>query len=193
MRKFSRYFPWFLAGWLFIDAAAAFQPPLPGRQGKTLAATGTIQLAFAPEDDATGLIVRAIGEARQQVLVQAFSFTSREIAAALLAAKRRGVDVKLIADREQMDKTGHGKVRDMAAGGLPTWVDASHVAAHNKVMVIDAGTAGATVVTGSFNFTYGAQAKNAENVLILRGNLPLADAYLANWRHHRDHAFPYRP
>ncbi|MBZ0091830.1 MAG: phospholipase D family protein [Sulfuricellaceae bacterium] len=182
----------FLAAWLAITPATAFQSPWLGK-GKTLAATGTVQLAFSPEDDATGLIVRAIGEARQQILVQAFSFTSRDIAAALLAAKRRGIDVRLIADREQMEKTDRGKVREMAAGGIPTLIDASHAAAHNKVMVIDARTPGATVVTGSFNFTYAAQTKNAENVLILRGNLPLADAYRANWRHHRDHAFPYRP
>jgi len=34
---------------------------------------------------------------------------------------------------------------------------------HNKFIVIDADT----VETGSFNFTYAAQRKNAENVLML--------------------------
>ena len=40
------------------------------------------------------------------------------------------------------------------------------------------------MVTGSFNWTDGAQRKNAENVLILRRNRDLAQAYAANWRRH---------
>jgi phosphatidylserine/phosphatidylglycerophosphate/cardiolipin synthase-like enzyme len=55
---------------------------------------------------------------------------------------------------------------------VPVWIDAEHAAAHNKVMVIDNGTADAAVITGSFNFTQAAQHRNAENLLILRGNPP---------------------
>jgi phosphatidylserine/phosphatidylglycerophosphate/cardiolipin synthase-like enzyme len=44
------------------------------------------------------------------------------------------------------------------------------------------------VVTGSFNFTYAAQHRNAENVLILRANPPLCDAYFNNWRRHQLHS-----
>jgi phosphatidylserine/phosphatidylglycerophosphate/cardiolipin synthase-like enzyme len=63
--------------------------------------------------------------------------------------------------------------------------------AHNKVMVIDAGTDDAAVVTGSYNWTYAAQYKNAENVLILRGNAGIVNAYAANWRRHFVDALPY--
>ena len=47
---------------------------------------------------------------------------------------------------------------------------------HSKIMVID----GATVITGSFNFTKVAQERNAENVLIIHDR-ELADRYAANW------------
>ncbi len=47
------------------------------------------------------------------------------------------------------------------------------------------------VMTGSFNFTYAAQNRNAENALILRGNLPLCGAYPRNWNEHRAHSLPY--
>jgi len=40
------------------------------------------------------------------------------------------------------------------------------------------------IVTGSYNWTYAAQYRNAENVLILRGHPELARAYLANWERH---------
>jgi phosphatidylserine/phosphatidylglycerophosphate/cardiolipin synthase-like enzyme len=180
-----------LACALLLGNAQAFEPPSFAKP-KTLQATGTVQLAFTPEDDATGMIVKAVEEARKQVLAQAFSFTSREIAAVLVAAKERGVDVQLIADEEQLRKIEKNRIGDIAAGGVPVFIDSRHVAAHNKVMVIDAGTANGAVVTGSFNFTYGAQHNNAENVLILRGNPALTDAYLANWKRHKGHSRPYR-
>ena len=53
-------------------------------------------------------------------------------------------------------------------------------------MVID----GATVVTGSFNFTKAAEVKNAENLLVIR-SLELAAKYTANWRKHADHSEQY--
>jgi phosphatidylserine/phosphatidylglycerophosphate/cardiolipin synthase-like enzyme len=93
----------FIAGYLtilFAASAAAFEPSHNYEPGPlVLPATGTVQVAFTPGDDAGKLIVDAIDSAQHQVLVQAFSFTHRKIAEALIAAKRRGVDVKVIADR----------------------------------------------------------------------------------------------
>jgi phosphatidylserine/phosphatidylglycerophosphate/cardiolipin synthase-like enzyme len=124
---------------MFIGSTQAFELPASARH-KTLPATGSIELAFAPEDDATGLVVQAIEGAQKQVLVQAFSFTSREIAAALIQAKRRGVDVQVIADREQTDKIERNRIGEIAAGGATVLIDGHHTAAHNKVIIIDAGT-----------------------------------------------------
>lgn len=177
---------------ILIGSAQAFELPAFTRH-KTLPATGSIELAFAPEDDATGLAVQAIDGAKKQVLVQAFSFTSREIAAALIQSKRRGVDVQVIADREQTDKIERNRIGEIAAGGVPVLIDGHHNAAHNKVIIIDAGTSNATLVTGSFNFTYGAQKNNAENLLVFHGNPQLVEAYAANWQHHRVHALAYQP
>ncbi len=72
------------------------------------------------------------------------------------------------------------------------WLDGQHAAAHNKTLVIDAGQEGATVITGSFNFSHSAQYRNAENLLILRGNSALAEQYADDWRRHRAHAVPMR-
>lgn len=166
-------------------AQRAAPPPQP------FAAAGTVQVAFAPWEDAEGLIVEAIADAQRQVLVQAFSFTSRRIATALVAARRRGVEVLVTADREQTVTGVGNRIRDLAAAGIPVWLETRYAAAHNKVMIIDAGTRDATVVTGSFNWTAGAQRRNAENVLILRRNRDLAQAYEANWRRHQAQASPY--
>jgi phosphatidylserine/phosphatidylglycerophosphate/cardiolipin synthase-like enzyme len=48
---------------------------------------------------------------------------------------------------------------------------------HHKVIVID----GETVVTGSYNFSKNAETRNNENLLIIKGNREIAEAYLAEF------------
>jgi phosphatidylserine/phosphatidylglycerophosphate/cardiolipin synthase-like enzyme len=176
-----------LAACLLLSGASVHAaPPLE------LSLQGRAQVVFTPGDDAGALIVKTIEQARKQVLVQAYSFTHKAIADALVAARKRGVDVQLIADHRQDAKVATTLVGALADQGVPVYLDAQHAAAHDKVMVIDAGTPDATVITGSFNFTHAAQYRNAENLLILRGNPLLAEAYAANWRRHRAHSIPVR-
>ncbi len=165
---------------------ALAEPPL------RIGAQGSVQVAFTPGDAAGTLVVEAIRAAKRQVLVQTYSFTHRAIADALVEAARRGVDVRVLADPQQANILKTSLVDELAAAGVPVWLDGEHAAAHNKVMVIDAGLPGAAVITGSFNFTHAAQYRNAENLLVLRGNPLLAEAYAANWRRHRIHSLPLR-
>jgi len=148
-------------------------------------------MAFTPWDNAEGMIVDCIRQARRQILVQAYSFTSRALANALIAAKRRGVDVQVLADREQTFGGEASRIPELDQAGIPVMLEVRYQSAHNKVMVIDSGTADAAVITGSYNWTYAAQNKNAENVLILRHNDAVANAYAANWRRHSADALPY--
>jgi phosphatidylserine/phosphatidylglycerophosphate/cardiolipin synthase-like enzyme len=168
---------------LLACAAEAQMPVLP--------AQGTVQVAFTPWDNAEAMIVDGIRRAKHQILVQAFSFTSRTLANALIAAKRRGVDVRVMADREQTFSGEASRIPDLVQAGIPVMLEVRYQSAHNKVMVMDAGTEDAAVVTGSYNWTYAAQNKNAENVLILRHNPDIANAYAANWRRHFADALPY--
>lgn len=170
---------WFAAG-----TVAALQPAPPVAP---FAATGTVQYAFAAQDHVDEMIIAAIDAAHRQVLMQAYSLTHRRIADALVRARSRGVEVAVIADHEQA-RANPAIIRDMVRAGVPLLMDAHHAAAHNKIIVIDTGYADCAVVTGSFNFTYAAQHRNAENALILRGNPPLCDAYYNNWRRHQLHA-----
>jgi phosphatidylserine/phosphatidylglycerophosphate/cardiolipin synthase-like enzyme len=72
-----------LAALLLCLTVGAGATPLP--------ATGTVEVLFTPWDDAEGAIVRALGEARESIHVQAYLLTSRSIARALQEAKARGV------------------------------------------------------------------------------------------------------
>jgi phosphatidylserine/phosphatidylglycerophosphate/cardiolipin synthase-like enzyme len=160
---------------LLLPAPVLAFEPAP-RSGKVVEGKGIIQVAFTPEDDAGALVVSAIDSARKEVLVQAFSFTHRDIAQALIRARQRGVDVQVIADPEQHERIETSRV-DEVARHVPLFMDREHASAHNKVMVIDAGEPGVTLITGSFNFTQAAQFKNAENLLVIRGNPELVEAF----------------
>jgi len=174
-------------GLAFAPATQAYS------NGRVFNGPTTIELAFTPGQDAAGLIIETIVRARRQVLVQAFSFTHDGIADALIAAHRRGVDVRLIADGEQTRKMRREQISAIAAAGVPVWLDNEHLSAHDKVMVVDADDAkAAAVITGSYNFTKAAQYRNGENVLVLRGNPALAQAYRNNWQRHLAHARPYQ-
>jgi len=162
--------------------------PRPRNASARAAEEGHIPLPevyFSPKGGCTEAVVRTISEARQTILVQAYSFTSAPIAAALVAASRKGVRVEAVLDKS--NKTGKYSEADFLVNSrIPTWIDERHAIAHNKVMVID----NSTVITGSFNFTKAAEESNAENLLILRSP-ELATRYTSNFLEHREHASPY--
>ncbi len=143
------------------------------------------EVCFSPGGRCTETITAQLAHAQHSVKVQAYSFTSKPIAEALIAALQRGVEVEVIVDPGQLSGKGN-KVETLARAGVPVWIDSKHAIAHDKVMIID----GVTVVTGSFNFTNAAEDKNAENVLIIR-NKKVAAKYRANWYRHREHSRPY--
>lgn len=145
-----------------------------------------VQVYFSPNGGATEAIVRAIAAAKKSIHVQAYSFTSPSIARALLAAKRRGIKVEIILDKSQRTEK-YTEADFTAHAGIPTWIDADHAIAHNKLMILDEET----VITGSFNFTRSAEERNAENVLILHKTPELARRYMQNWHAHRVHSEPY--
>lgn len=174
---------------LVLLAALVALPPVMA--ATTLPAQGTIEVLFTPWDDAEGALLRVIGEAKSSIHVQSYTFSSRNIAWALGEARRRGVRIEMLADRDQVSRNQHSLVHALHDSGIPIWFEVRYAAAHNKVMLIDADGRDPVVVTGSYNFTFSAQARNAENLLIVRGNAPLARAYLDNWRRHRQDAVPY--
>lgn len=113
--------------------------------------------------DCAALVAGEIEAASASLLVQAYNFTEHRIVEAIVDARRRGVPVTVIVDKTSMRQRGEG-VSAVRAAGIPVFVDRKPRIAHNKVIVID----GATVITGSFNFSASAQCCNAENLLIVR-------------------------
>jgi len=144
-----------------------------------------IEVFFSPRGGCTEAVVKELAAAKTSVFVQAYSFTSTPIAKALLEAHKRGVKVEVILDKSQRSEK-YSEADFLVNVGIPTKIDTKHAIAHNKIIVID----GATVITGSFNFTKNAEENNAENLLVIRSP-DLAAKYTANWKAHADHSDPY--
>ena len=148
--------------------------------------TGSVDVFFSPKGGATEAVVREIDNAKQEVLVQAYSFTSKPIAKAILEAKKRGVEVVAVLDKSQR-KERYTEATFISNAGCLVLIDDRHAIAHNKVIIIDRST----LITGSFNFTKAAEEKNAENLLVIKGNKPLIDKYFLNFDEHKRHSERY--
>lgn len=166
--------------WSSAHAYDAVKPPI--------AVQGSWQVMFAPWDNIEGAIVDAVESAKKQILVHAYLLTSRQIANSLLEAHRRGVQVQLLVDAQQAKRVKSSKVMYLVEQGISVWGETRYRNAHNKVIVIDAMLARAITITGSYNFTWSAQRKNAENMLFVRDNRELAARYAQNWMRHKKNA-----
>lgn len=94
------------------------------------------KLCFSPDGRCSSLILEAISSARESIRVQAYSFTARPIAEALVEAHRRGVDVAVIVDKSQNSER-YSVMSLLSEANIPLYVDYCCAIAHNKVMVID--------------------------------------------------------
>jgi phosphatidylserine/phosphatidylglycerophosphate/cardiolipin synthase-like enzyme len=142
-----------------------------------------VEVCFVPSTTScTDLAVKQIAAAKTSIYLMAYSFTSKPIELALVAAAKRGVKVEVILDKSNVGYKYSGSTV-MVAAGIPTTIDDSHAIAHNKIVIIDESV----VLGGSFNYTNAAQKSNAENMTVTK-DAKIAALYLANWKLHRAHA-----
>jgi phosphatidylserine/phosphatidylglycerophosphate/cardiolipin synthase-like enzyme len=150
-----------------------FSPPLPGGC------------------DPARVIEAAIGAAHISILVMAYEITPGPLVTALIEAHRRGVKVRAIVDYRQFTDR-HNRddafgVERLGAAGIPVLVDRPPGLMHDKVMVIDGGV----VITGSFNYTYSAEHRNVENLLVIH-DPALAAQYTRHWHSRASRSRPLR-
>ena len=120
---------------------------------------------------AISIVLNAINGANKSIYVAAYAFTSKPIANALVAAKKRGVDVKVVADAKENDQNSdsgkYSVISTTANNGIPTVTNGNYRIFHNKYIVIDSQC----VELGSFNYTKTAMTQgsngNAENAIVV--------------------------
>ena len=152
-----------------------FKPQITREVNPVLIGSGEVATCFTPPSGCGTVIANLISKAEKSIYVQAYGFTSGEIAKALINARNRGVEVRVLLDKSNIGAK-YSKMRDLRKAGIEVLIDEVSGIAHNKIIIID----GSLVITGSFNFTISADIGNTENVIIVRDK-QVAQRYLQNW------------
>jgi phosphatidylserine/phosphatidylglycerophosphate/cardiolipin synthase-like enzyme len=148
--------------------------------------------AVGAPDDLEAAVVGFVAEARETLAVAVQEIDSREIAAAIIAAKRRGVRVRVILEGDYLVETRRLDDPWLPAGtyeenravcsallraGVDVVSDLNPQIFHQKFVVRDSGRPTAAVLTGSTNFTLtdtgrAVGGNNLNHVLVLNGKQP---------------------
>lgn len=160
---------------------------LPGFLGLAMCApvpftyASTIETGFSPEGTALQLVIKTIESAQKEVRLMGYSFTSPEVTRALISAKRRGVDVRVVLDSkantEESNKVSRAAMNLLVGAGIPIRTVDTYKIMHDKVIVTD----GRNTELGSFNYSRAADRSNSENVLVVWDDPVLAHIYLNHW------------
>jgi phosphatidylserine/phosphatidylglycerophosphate/cardiolipin synthase-like enzyme len=150
--------------------------------GAPAGADMVVQTCFSPQGKCAGHILREIEQAKKELLIAVYAFTSDELAGALAQAKTRGLIVQVVLDREFDASTEKSKGKFLESkkiavrrvSGLKTNTSEKNWGLmHQKFAIID----GKNVLTGSYNWTHSAESFNDENLLLFRDAGPLAKEY----------------
>ena len=133
----------------------------------------TVEVYFSPYDKTTLHIIPLIDNAKKYIYMPAFLITHNELSKALVKAKQRKVDVKIIIDANSVT-TRNTKHQVLRQNNIPLKTENYAGKLHSKSIIID----DEYIITGSMNFSNSGENKNDENLLIIK-NTKLAKKYKA--------------
>ncbi|MDR2698054.1 MAG: phospholipase D-like domain-containing protein [Holophagales bacterium] len=174
-------------GGILTPPAKTETPSAPaGKTGGVLDNNAYVRAHFAPDSMLAEEIVREIAKAKNSIMVQAYKFTSNTISQALSTARKSGVTVEVILDKDHklpnMETLNASAGDSLLYSGVPVHIDSEHVVARNNLIIID----DRVVITGSYSFT-DAEKMNAENIVII-DSPQIAGEYAAKWAKHKNHS-----
>ncbi len=117
---------------------------------------------FCPEDSCASELEALIDSADSQIHAAVYSFTLDSLGDALVRAHERGVEIKIVLEKDQISQ--YSEFDKLVNAGIDARIDTNPSSMHNKFAIIDSEI----VVTGSFNWSKNADTRNDENLLILK-------------------------
>lgn len=109
------------------------------------------------------IILNEIHNSKRDISIAVAWFTQRDLFNAIIGAIDRGVNVSLILINDIINRNEYGLDFSLylQKGGKLCFVDSKKVLMHNKFCLFD----GHLLITGSYNWTYAAEQRNAENII----------------------------
>lgn len=145
----------------------------------TIGGHAHVIVGFSPEGSAQKLVMNTLNSTHHAINLMGYSFTSPEVVKALIAAKRRGVDVRVVLDsKANQGRASVAAINLLVNAGIEVRTVDNYKIMHDKVAIID----DVTVQTGSFNYTRAAQRSNSENVVVMWQMPEVAQVYLEHWQ-----------
>lgn len=136
---------------------------------------------FSDRDRIADRLIAAINHTRRSLDIAVYSITQPGIVAAIEAAHRRGVKVRVVGDEEQA-RDSYSEVSYLRSRGVSVRLSKGfkgrHSLMHNKFAVFDAQR----VETGSFNWTTSANGYNFENAIFI-SDAEIAARYEKEFQH----------
>ena len=145
-----------------------------------------VRLYVSPNGGATAAAVATIAAATETLDVAAYSLSSPQLSAAIAAAHRRGVTVRVLVDAGQ-EAHAYSTAKQLSAAGIAVRTDRREALMHLKTAVIDRRQ----VMMGSMNWTAAGEARNVDNLALIRDDV-VAAQMTAAFETHWGHAAPFR-
>lgn len=123
---------------------------------------GSIDIYFSPYDKTSEKIIPLINSAKEYIYVPTFLITHKKLSEALINAKQRGVEIKIIIDANST-ATRNTKHAQLRANGIDLKTENYAGKMHSKSMIID----DQYIILGSMNFSNSGENKNDENTVII--------------------------
>jgi phosphatidylserine/phosphatidylglycerophosphate/cardiolipin synthase-like enzyme len=165
-----------IAGLFFCIVLAA-----PGFGGRSASAL-TLEVWYAPEDEPLTHVVRLYDHAARYIFVSVYGLTSPMAVKALVEAKKRGVDVRVITDRQRLDdEKQQAAVSTLRLAGVPVRINRHDSLMHLKQVVVD----DEVNTNGSMNHTTSGNRYNDERLDVIRDHatsVKARDKFLSLWK-----------
>lgn len=109
-------------------------------------------------------ILEEINNSNKDIIIAVAWFTQLDLFNAIIGALDRGVNVSLILIKDIINCGDYGLDFSLylQKGGKLCFVNKRNILMHNKFCIFD----GSILITGSYNWTYSAENRNAENIII---------------------------
>src|SRR4030066_1739001 len=96
-----------------------------------------IEVYFSPQDGALEHILEVVNSAQKSIYFLAYSFTSDELADALIEQINLGVTVRGIFDKDQYHSNSGTEFENLRNAGIDVNLDGNPRLMHHKVIIID--------------------------------------------------------